>query len=142
MSIQKYGCNGIVIDPYNEVDASRKGSYREDEHIRDFISKCKRFCKMHDITTWVVAHPTKLQKENNGYQAPSAYDISGAAHWHNQADAVVVVHRDFDNNSIQVITRKIREQGMYGQIGEATFNFDSASRTFVEPPNERYSYGG
>ena len=89
-----------------------------------------------------IAHPTKLQKENNGYQAPSAYDISGAAHWHNQADAVVVVHRDFDNNSIQVITRKIREQGMYGQIGEATFNFDFASRTFVEPPNEDYGYGG
>ena len=142
VSIQKFGCNGIVIDPYNEVDASRKGSYREDEHIRDFISKCKRFCKMHDITTWVVAHPTKLQKENNAYQAPSAYDISGAAHWHNQADAVVVVHRDFDNNSIQVITRKIREQGMYGQIGEATFNFDQASRTFVEPPPEDYGYGG
>jgi len=142
VSIQKFGCNGIVIDPYNEVDASRKGSYREDEHIRDFISKCKRFCKMYDIVTWVVAHPTKLQKDHNGYQAPTAYDISGAAHWHNQADAVVVVHRDFDNNSSRVITRKIREQGMYGQIGEAVFNFDDASRLFVEPPPENYGYGG
>jgi len=132
-TVQKYGCNGLVIDPYNEVDASRKGTQREDEHIRDFISKCKRFSKNHDMTTFVVAHPTKLPKENGQYQAPSAYDISGASHWHNQADAVVVVHRDFDSNTVQVITRKIREQGLYGKIGEATFWFNPDTHTFEEP---------
>lgn len=136
-AIQKFGCNAIVIDPYNEVDASRKGSYREDEHIRDFISKCKRFSKMHDVTTWVVAHPTKMPKQDGGgYAPPTAYDISGAAHWHNQADAVVTVHRDFDNGTIQVITRKIREQGLYGQIGEATFAFNNEKRLFEEPQDE------
>ena len=133
-AVQKYGCNGLVIDPYNEVDASRKGSYREDEHIRDFISKCKRFAKMYDITTWVVAHPTKMPKQDSGgYSPPTAYDISGAAHWHNQADAVVTVHRDFQTNTIQVITRKIREQGLYGKIGEAVFVFDDKTRLFKEP---------
>ena len=133
-AIQKFGCNALVIDPYNEVDASRRGSYREDEHIRDFISKCKRFCKMHDVTTWVVAHPTKMPKqESGGYAPPTAYDISGAAHWHNQADAVVTVHRNFDAGTIQVITRKIREQGLYGQIGEAIFKWDQKTRTFKEP---------
>jgi len=133
-AIQKFGCNGLVIDPYNEVDASRAGSRREDEHIRDFISLNKRFAKMHDITIWVVAHPTKMPKSEDGqYNPPTAYDISGAAHWHNQADAVVTVHRDFDNDTIQVITRKIREQGLYGMIGDASFCFDHATRRFVEP---------
>ena len=133
-AIQKFGCNGLVIDPYNEVDASRTGKYREDEHIRDFISLNKRFAKMHDISIWVVAHPTKMPKDNDGqYSPPTAYDISGAAHWHNQADAVITVHRDFDNDTIQVITRKIREQGLYGQIGEARFIFDHGSRRFREP---------
>ena len=134
VAIQKHGCNALVIDPYNEVDASRQGSYREDEHIRDFISKCKRFCKLYDITTWVVAHPTKMQKQDTGgYAAPTAYDISGAAHWHNQADAVVTVHRNFDAGTIEVITRKIREQGLYGQIGSCTFVFNYATRQFDEP---------
>lgn len=134
MAIQKHGCNALVIDPYNEVDASRQGSYREDEHIRDFISKCKRFCKLYDITTWVVAHPTKMQKQDTGgYAAPTAYDISGVAHWHNQADAVVTVHRNFDAGTIEVITRKIREQGLYGQIGSCTFVFNYATRQFDEP---------
>ena len=41
-AVLKHGCDGIVIDPYNEVSAARRGHVREDEHIRDFISKCKK----------------------------------------------------------------------------------------------------
>lgn len=136
-SVLKYGVNGIVIDPYNEVNASRRGNTREDEHIRDFISKCKRFARVHDIVVWVVAHPTKLPKNNDGsYAPPTAYDISGAAHWHNQADAVLTVHRDFDDDSIQVLTRKIREQGLYGKIGQANFTYNHKTRSFVEKTAE------
>lgn len=132
-SCQKFGINGIVIDPYNEVDARRQGNYREDEHIRDFISNCKRFARTHDCSVWVVAHPTKMQKDNDGgYAPPTAYDIAGASHWHNQSDAVVTVHRDFDDDSVSIITRKIREQGLYGSIGEAKFEYDQTKRIFVE----------
>jgi len=130
-SIFKYGINGLVIDPYNEVDAKRTGNAREDEHIRDFISLCKRFSRIYEIVTWVVAHPTKLPKSNDGgYLPPTAYDISGAAHWHNQADAVLTIHRDFDENTTSVITRKIREQDLYGKIGEAKFQYNFKTRDF------------
>jgi len=127
----KYGIDGVIIDPYNEVDAKRSGNAREDEHIRDFISTCKKFTKLHDIIFWVVAHPTKLPKtDKGGYLPPSAYDISGAAHWHNQADAVLTVHRDFEENTTKVITRKIREQDLYGKIGEAKFIYNFRTRTY------------
>jgi twinkle protein len=136
-SVLKHGVNAIIVDPYNEVSAARKGNAREDEHIRDFISKCKRFARVHDVVVWVVAHPTKLPKNNDGsYAPPTAYDISGASHWHNQSDAVLTVHRDFDNNSIQVITRKIREQGLYGKIGVAEFSYNFNERSFVEQEQE------
>ena len=137
-AVMKYGVNGFVIDPYNEVDATRSGSYREDEHIRDFISRCKRFCRIHDVVIWIVAHPKKMQKnlQTGEYEAPTAYDISGAAHWHNQSDAVLVVHRDFDNDSVRVITRKIREQGFYGKIGEANFVYNFKKCVFEPKQNE------
>ena len=135
-SIYKYGIKGLVIDPFNEVSAKREGNVREDEHIRDFISLCKRFCRLHDLITWVVAHPTKLQKGTDGnYAAPSAYDISGAAHWHNMADAVLTVHRDYDSSTTNVITRKIREQGLYGTIGQASFYYNFNEHRFV--PNDK-----
>ena len=77
-SILKYGVNGIVIDPYNEVNASRSGNLREDEHIRDFISKCKRFARIHDVVVWVVAHPTKLPKACLLYTSPSPRDYAAS----------------------------------------------------------------
>ena len=114
-SVRKYGINGIIIDPYNEVSAKRSGNAREDEHIRDFISKCKRFARIHDVVVWIVAHPTKLPKNNDGtYAAPSAYDISGASHWSNQSDVILTVHRTFEIDTTEVITRKVREQCLYG----------------------------
>ena len=86
---------------------------------------------MHDIVIWVVAHPTKLPKANDGgYLPPTAYDISGASHWHNQSDAILTVHRDFDDNSTTIYTRKIREQDLYGSIGTAKFTFDMQKRVF------------
>ena len=130
-AILKHGCNGVIVDPFNEVNATRTGGKREDEHIRDFISKCKRFARVHDIVFWVVAHPTKLQKMGDGgYTPPTAYDISGAAHWNNQSDVILTVHRDFDDNTSEVITRKIREQDLYGKIGSAKFSFNSQKRIF------------
>lgn len=140
---QKFGVHGIIIDPYNEVDASRPGNQREDEHIRDFISICKRFARVHNSTVFCVAHPTKLQKGSDGqYSPPTAYDVSGAAHWHNQSDAIITVHRDFDANTTTVMTRKIREQGLYGEIGEAEFTYDITTRTYKErvyTPDEDWS---
>ena len=140
-SVLKYGCDGLVIDPYNEVSASRDASKREDEHIRDFISKCKRFARVHDIVVWIVAHPTKQQKNNKGEFDPvTAYDISGASHWNNQSDCILSIHRMFEDDSIQVLTRKIREQGLYGQIGEARFYYNASKRVFEERGEPTFSY--
>ena len=130
-AVLKYGVKALIIDPYNEVSAERKSNQREDEHIRDFISTCKRFARTYNIVIWVIAHPTKLPKMTDGaYSPPTAYDISGAAHWHNQADAVLTIFRNFEDNTTQIITRKIREQGLYGQIGKVDFFYNYKTKNF------------
>ena len=48
----------------------------------------------------------KFKSNDGSYMPPSAYDISGASHWHNQSDVVITVHRDFDDNSTR-ITRNV-----------------------------------
>jgi twinkle protein len=133
VAIRRFGVRGIVIDPYNMIDSSREGNKREDEHIRDLISRCKSFCRQHDIVMWMVAHPNKMRREGGDtqYQPPSLYDVSGSAHWYNMADVGLVVHRDFESEITRVITRKIREQGLYGQIGEAFFKYDLPTKTYL-----------
>ena len=73
----------------------------------------------------MVAHPAKMQRGSDGvYPPPSLYDISGSAHWNNMCDVGMVVHRDFEADQTRVIIRKIREQGLYGSIGEAFFRYN------------------
>ena len=91
----------------------------------------------------MVAHPHKLQRNDSGVvPPPDLYQVSGSAHWANMSDAAIVVHRDFEDNSTKIITRKIREQGLYGQIGQTFFTFDNATKVYkevVEKPEE-YDY--
>ena len=132
-SVLKFGIKGLIIDPYNEINSSREGNKREDEHIRDVISKCKKFCRTHEVTIWLVAHPSKLpRKEDGSICVPTMYDVSGSAHWNNMSDVGLVVYRDFDTKKTRVITRKIREQGLYGNIGEAFFKYNTTKRIYEE----------
>ena len=131
----RYGIKGLVIDPYNQISSERTGNAqkREDEHIRDVIAVSQQFARNHQVVVWMVAHPHKLQRNDAGvFPPPDLYQVSGSAHWANMADVGVVVHRDFDVNKTRVITRKIREQGVYGEIGDAYFNFNLRKRVYEE----------
>jgi len=133
ISVIKHGINGIVIDPYNEIDTDKRGRKREDEYIKDIIASCKRFARTHNVCVWIVAHPAKMHRQNDGsYPIPSMYDISGSAHWHNMADIGLCVHRDFDSNETVVYTKKVREQGLYGEIGQTSFTFNTSTKVYKE----------
>ena len=133
----RHGVKGIVIDPYNEIDATRSDNIREDEHIRDLVSQCKQFCRSHEVAMWMVAHPAKMQRNAEGIiPPPSLYDVSGSAHWNNMADVGMVVHRDFENDQTRVIIRKIREQGLYGNIGECFFKYSLTKHVYEQVLND------
>ena len=128
----RHRVDGIIIDPYHQIAMNLKSDAREDQHIRDLISKCKSFCRDYRVAMWMVANPTKLRKDDAGvYQPPSLYDVAGTAHWFNMCDVGLVVHRDFEGTEVQIITRKIRERGLYGEIGKRVFNYDKKACSYV-----------
>jgi twinkle protein len=76
---------------------------------------------------WVVAHPTKLKKlDNGGYPPPTPYDISGSAHWRNKPDNCITVYRDMESNDVDVHIQKVRFKEI-GKIGKATLRYDVAT---------------
>jgi twinkle protein len=130
---QRFGIKGLVIDPFNQISPNRDYAKREDEHIRDIIAKCQQFARNHQLVVWMVAHPHKLQRNDSGVvPPPDLYQVSGSAHWANMSDAALVVHRDFEDNTTKIITRKIREQGIYGHIGQAFFSFSNEKKIYEE----------
>ena len=135
----RHGIDGLVIDPFNKIDASRESGKREDEHIRDLIAKCQQFGKYYNVTVWMVAHPHKMYRTDDGIiPPPDLYQIAGSAHWNNMCDVGMVVHRDFETNETRVIMRKIREQGVYGNIGECFFTFNTTTRSYEQVESRGY----
>ncbi len=119
--IEKYGINGLVIDPWNEVDHRRPDRLTETEHVSNCLSKIKRLTQSHQIHTWIVAHPAKMLKRVDGsYGVPTAYDISGSAHFRNKADVCLCVWRDLmaSDGITELHIQKIRfrEIGKVGMV--------------------------
>ena len=133
------GVNAVVIDPYNEIEASRPREQTETEYVSVLISKLKRFAAAHGATIFMVVHPTKLKRDDSGQEpVPTLYDLSGSAHWRNKADAGIVVHRDFATDRTQIFVRKIREQPAHGSIGAADLVFNHRTRTLegIDQPED------
>lgn len=137
-AVLRYGIRGLIIDPYNELEAGRPPQMSETEFVSQLISKCKRFARAHDVTVFMVAHPTKIANPGGGKEPmPSLYDIAGSAHWRNKADAGLVVYRDYEERCTLVVSRKIRRQPICGAPGAVKFWFMGATRRF-EPAGGSY----
>ncbi|NCC53357.1 MAG: toprim domain-containing protein, partial [Spartobacteria bacterium] len=70
--VLRYGIQGLVIDPFNELEHSRPQHMSETEYVSGFLSRCRNFARMYNVFMVVVAHPTKLQRKPDGdYPVPS-----------------------------------------------------------------------
>jgi len=123
--------DGVVIDPWNQLEHKRGNNKSETEHIGESLTKASRYARRHDIALWIVAHPTKQFKDDKGnYRPPTAYDISGSAHWFNKSDNVITVFRNADNNvdiNIQKIKYKIR-----GKTGVVNMEYNKINGIYTE----------
>jgi twinkle protein len=124
--VQDGKIDGLVIDPWNELDATRPTHMNETEFVSASLSKLRAFAREKKIHIWLVAHPQKLYREKDGkIPIPSLYDISGSAHFFNKCDMGLCVWRDKQDKKTQtkVFIQKVRFQEN-GKTGCVTFNFD------------------
>lgn len=126
--VLRHGIRGMVIDPWNEIESSRPEGMSETEYIGQVLSEIRRFSRLHGLCAWIVAHPTKLRKDDDGnYPVPTPYDISGSANWRNKADNCIAVWRDLSTESnyhfVDIHIQKIRHKSV-GVLGKASLNYD------------------
>ena len=85
----------------------------------------------------IVAHPTKLQKGNDGnYPCPDVFDIADGAMWNNKMDNILIYHRpnhqtDPDSTVCELHTKKIRRQKVVGKKGVVLFSLQRGLRRFM-----------
>jgi twinkle protein len=120
--VRRFGMKGLIIDPYNELDhTQRKDGINETEYVSTFLTTLRKFAREQGVHIWLVAHPAKLMRDNQGiYPVPDGYAVSGSAHFYNKADNIIAVHRDLTMSgaSTQVHVQKIRSRWL-GKRGVA-----------------------
>jgi len=127
-AIKRMGCRGLVIDPYNYIDVSRDTT--ETENISAMLTKVQKFCKAHDMHTWFVAHPSKINRSGMEQPRPDGMAISGSMAWWAKADCGVTIHRG-DGHEVEVAVWKCRYRWV-GSQGETSLMYNVRSGTYSE----------
>lgn len=137
------GVNAFLFDPYNEFSATRPSGISETEYVSQFLGRIRGFVNTHEVMAWIVAHPTKLKKEEVQYPdgnevfdygIPTAYDIAGSANFYNKPDNIIAVHRNRNKEQnpqsiVQIKVQKARNGGDC-QEGEYLLTYDYRTNNF------------
>jgi len=131
----RYGLNGLIIDPWNTVEHKFRQGENETNYVSRVLASLNSFAKLYEIHIWVVAHPRKMENDNNRKPVvPSPYDISGSANWFNKSDNAITIHRhkDEDEDYVGVHVHKIRFQYKNGRPGMGKLNYDIKNGKYGE----------
>ena len=132
--VKRYGINGFVLDPWNDLEDSRPGNMTETEYIHGALRRIRTFCRNHDVHFWIVAHPTKLRKGTDGKYPPATlYDINGSAGFFNKTDNGLSIYRDYSDDSVPVTLyiQKIKFHEV-GGLGSVNFYHDRLTGRYWE----------
>jgi len=126
---------GLVIDPWNEIEHLRPRDLSETEYVSQTLSRVRAWARAARIHVWIVAHPQKLRRDENGkLPIPRPDSISGSQHWWNKADNAITVWRaldDPDNQNVEVHVQKVRFKHV-GRVGIAELRYDRITGRYSE----------
>lgn len=129
------GLRGLVIDPYGEFEHRRPQGMTETEYVSQLLTEIRLFARKHEVHVWIIAHPTKIQKgEDGNYPVVTPYDISGSAHWFNKPDNVLSVYREIEHpTGTQIHIQKVKFREV-GHTGTVVLRHDARTGTFYDLP--------
>lgn len=138
--VYRHGIRGLVVDPWNEMEHLCPADMTETQYISQSLKRIRQFGRRHGVHIWVVVHPTKLRKSENGdYPIPTLYDCGGSAHWRNKADNGVSVWRDLsdsDEPMVEIHVQKVRFRQI-GKIGMGALEYQKVWAGYEDPDSPR-----
>jgi twinkle protein len=141
---------GIVLDPWNRLEHRRPTHQSETEYISDALTQIVNLTRQTGAHMWLVAHPRQLQADRNtGMRpVPTAYDISGSAHFANKSDNIVVIWRDMaaahqnlpTATTTCVYVQKVRWKHI-GRVGMVQLRYEPNSGRYLDVIEARIERG-
>ena len=133
--VKRKGIKCLVIDPYNKVRDTNAVSDDVNRYTMDYLAKIETFAKKYDVLVFIVAHPTKMYKGNDGkIEEPTMYNIKGGGEWYDASYHGLLVHRDYEAKTTKVKVLKVKFQNLGENGAESHFTWEPRSGSFI--PNE------
>ena len=130
--VKRKGIKCLVLDPFNKIRDVDAKSDDVNRYTMDYLAKIEAFCKKYDVLTFIVAHPTKMYKGQDGkMEEPTMYNIKGGGEWYDASYHGLLVHRDYDAKTTKVKVLKVKFQNLGENGAEAYFTWEPRSGTFV-----------
>jgi len=129
--------DGILIDPFNQLDNDYKNSLGRDKYLESFLSSYAKFSRDNYVFGCIVAHPKNPRSKNSegNYDCPEVFDVADGAMWNNKMDDILVYHRPQawshpEATECELHSKKVRRQ-YKAKKGTALFNYDRATRRYI-----------
>ena len=133
--VKRKGIKCLVIDPFNKV-RSNDASGDVNVYTLEYLQQIEIFAKKYDVLVMVVAHPTKMYKDANGkIEEPTMYNIKGGGEWYDASYHGLLVHRDYEANTVKCKVLKVKFQNLGQNGAEAHFKWEPRSGCFM--PQEK-----
>jgi len=138
--VKRKGIKCLVIDPFNKV-RSNDASGDVNVYTLEYLQQIEIFAKKYDVLVMVVAHPTKMYKDANGkIEEPTMYNIKGGGEWYDASYHGLLVHRDYEANTVKCKVLKVKFQNLGQNGAEAHFKWEPRSGCFM--PQEKPDFSG
>jgi twinkle protein len=133
--VRKKGVKAFVIDAWNKLD--HHYTTNETKYISEQLDKITRFCEINKVHCFLVAHPTKIQKDKatKKYEVPNLYSISGSANFYNKTANGLTVYRDYETGQTEIHIQKVKFKH-WGKVGLVVLGWDFRNgRYYKGTPN-------
>ena len=138
--VKRKGIKCLVIDPFNKI-RDVGGSDDVNRYTMEYLQKIEIFAKKYDVLVFIVAHPTKMYKNEDGQiEEPTMYSIKGGGEWYDASYHGILVHRNYDDNTVKAKVLKVKFQNLGTNQAEAHFKWEPKSGCFI--PYEALSIAG
>jgi twinkle protein len=128
-----YGIDIFVIDAFNKLEFDKSSNRLE--QINEVLTKLTTFAQMNNVIIFLVAHPTKMKKNESGtYESPTLYDVSGSSDFRNQTHDGYCIYRSFnEDGGYTTFTNLKTKMTFQGEIGAySDFEYDLPSGRYYE----------
>jgi len=130
--VKRKGIKCLVLDPFNKIRDVDAKSDDVNRYTMDYLAKIEAFCKKYDVLTFIVAHPTKMYKTQDGkIEEPTMYNIKGGGEWYDASYHGLLVHRDYEAKTTKVKVLKVKFQNLGENGAESHFTWEPRSGSFV-----------